>query len=282
MFCHECGARAPDHQILCENCTKLTAYEKKGTRSSKGPAAYFDLGFSSLMLRFFALLIDLSLLSVPTYGIYLLLQPLFGKVDFLTFHLQSLLPFSASFSTIHFSLVGALLGWLYYGKMESSSHQATIGKIALGIMVTDIDRFRLTFSQASFRYWLKLISAIPCFLGFLFVCTNKKKQALHDLLSASLVIKRTPLSVSQLLRRVTIATISSAIVGLMGLLAFPNSITHQPLKNALPTLKVPSFLFQPAKKDRVITGSEGVFKYTDQAGKTYYVDSKDKIPKEYQ
>ena len=58
-------------------------------------------------------------------------------------------------------------GWLYYSLMESSSWQATLGKMALGIAVTDNAGKRISFGRATGRYFAKIISAIILFVGFI-------------------------------------------------------------------------------------------------------------------
>jgi uncharacterized RDD family membrane protein YckC len=40
--------------------------------------------------------------------------------------------------------------WLYHTAMESSHHQATLGKKALGIIVTDMNGNRISFSPNGF------------------------------------------------------------------------------------------------------------------------------------
>src|SRR5262249_36626750 len=52
-------------------------------------------------------------------------------------------------------LLGLVITWLYYALMESSSKQATIGKMALGLQVTDMEGKPVTFGRATGRYWGK-------------------------------------------------------------------------------------------------------------------------------
>ena len=80
--------------------------------------------------------------------------------------------------------------YLYYALMESSSHQATVGKIALGIKVIDLEGNRLTFWRALGRSVAKIISAITLFIGYIMAAFTKRKQALHDKIANTLVVKR--------------------------------------------------------------------------------------------
>jgi len=85
-------------------------------------------------------------------------------------------------------LLGAVLAWLYFAACESSSWQATLGKLALGIHVTDLDGRRISFPRAVGRYGAKIISFMIIFLGVLMVAWMPRKQGLHDLLAGTLVL----------------------------------------------------------------------------------------------
>jgi uncharacterized RDD family membrane protein YckC len=87
------------------------------------------------------------------------------------------------------SLSDFLFGWLYYAIMESSSYQATIGKMAFGIMVTDLNGNRISFFKASNRYFAKVLSALLLGFGFIIAGFTPKKQALHDIIAGCLVVK---------------------------------------------------------------------------------------------
>jgi len=84
-------------------------------------------------------------------------------------------------------LVVVVLQWLYYALMESSNKQATLGKLALGIIVTDMDGKRLTFGRATGRYFGKILSSLILNIGFLMAAFTEKKQALHDLIASCVV-----------------------------------------------------------------------------------------------
>ena len=83
-----------------------------------------------------------------------------------------------------------LIGWLYYAIMESSSVQATPGKIAFDSIVTDLSGNRISFGRATKRYFGKFISALIFCLGFLMVGFTEKEQAIHDIISGCLVVKK--------------------------------------------------------------------------------------------
>lgn len=81
--------------------------------------------------------------------------------------------------------------WLYYASMESSIHQGTLGKIALGLIVTDLQGRRVTFGRASGRFFAKIITGlIPLALGYIMAGFTEKKQALHDMIASCLVLRK--------------------------------------------------------------------------------------------
>ena len=62
--------------------------------------------------------------------------------------------------------VGIIFTWIYYALMESSSYQGTVGKMVLGIKVTDMNGNRIGFGKATGRHFGKIISGIILFAGF--------------------------------------------------------------------------------------------------------------------
>ncbi|NOX17851.1 MAG: RDD family protein [Chlorobi bacterium] len=97
--------------------------------------------------------------------------------------------FVAIMSGIAFLVVVTIvLQWLYFALMESSSKQATLGKMALGIKVTDLDGNRISFGRATGRYFGKIISGMIFYIGFMMAGWTQKKQALHDMLAGCLVV----------------------------------------------------------------------------------------------
>lgn len=80
--------------------------------------------------------------------------------------------------------------WLYEAFMLSSEWQATVGKRAMSIAVTDLNGGRISFARATGRHFAKWISAFLLFIGFIMAAFTEKKQALHDMIAETLVVKR--------------------------------------------------------------------------------------------
>lgn len=83
------------------------------------------------------------------------------------------------------------VSWLYYALMESSNMQATLGKMALGLYVTDLNGNKIGFGRATGRFFGKIISGLILCVGFMMAGWTQKKQALHDIMAETLVLKRT-------------------------------------------------------------------------------------------
>jgi uncharacterized RDD family membrane protein YckC/type II secretory pathway pseudopilin PulG len=79
--------------------------------------------------------------------------------------------------------------WLYHALMQSSSRQATLGKMALGIKVTSVDGERISFLRATGRYFSTLRSSLLLMIGYLMAAFTQRKQALHDLIAGTLVVR---------------------------------------------------------------------------------------------
>ncbi|MCP1372925.1 RDD family protein [Dyella lutea] len=86
------------------------------------------------------------------------------------------------------SFVTALVAWLYFAFCESSAWQATVGKLALGIRVTDLHGARISLPRALGRYPAKMLSAIILLFGFMMAGWTQRKQALHDMIAGTLVL----------------------------------------------------------------------------------------------
>ena len=86
--------------------------------------------------------------------------------------------------------IGIVGGWLYHAKMESSPWEATLGKKALNLRVTDLNGARVSFKRATGRHFAKLITGlIPLGVGFALAGLTERRQALHDMLANCLVLR---------------------------------------------------------------------------------------------
>jgi uncharacterized RDD family membrane protein YckC len=68
--------------------------------------------------------------------------------------------------------------------------QATPGKLAAGVRIVDADTgSKPGLRQLVGRYLAYYVSAIPCFLGFLWIAVDARKQGWHDKLADTAVVR---------------------------------------------------------------------------------------------
>lgn len=79
--------------------------------------------------------------------------------------------------------------YLYYGLFESSFYQATLGKMLVGLRVVDDKGGRISFGRASARFFSKFLSGMIFNVGYLMAGWTKDKQALHDIIAKTYVIR---------------------------------------------------------------------------------------------
>jgi uncharacterized RDD family membrane protein YckC len=79
--------------------------------------------------------------------------------------------------------------WFYFAWMEASSRQASLGKMMVGLRVTDLNGDRLSIGASSVRFLAKFLSYATLSIGFLMSLWSAKKQTLHDSVAGTLVIQ---------------------------------------------------------------------------------------------
>ena len=89
-----------------------------------------------------------------------------------------------------YSLTTLSFSWAYFAGMESSPLRATLGKMALGLFVTDEEGQRITFGRATGRFFGKIISSFILCIGFMMAGWTPLKQTLHDKMAKALVIQK--------------------------------------------------------------------------------------------
>lgn len=138
------------------------------------------MNYAGFWIRFVAYLIDGILTAVVSFALAVITgeplldtdpaAPVFGISD----------------------AIGLIFGIVYFAGFESSSYQATPGKMALGLIVTDTDGRRISPMRAVGRYFAKILSALILLIGFIMVAFTDRKQGLHDMMAGTLVVKGKP------------------------------------------------------------------------------------------
>lgn len=87
-------------------------------------------------------------------------------------------------------VVSLAIGGVYFIMMESSAKQGTLGKMAMGLKVTDLNGNRITTQAAVIRYIGRIVSGMILAIGYIMAAFTAKKQALHDMMASTLVLKQ--------------------------------------------------------------------------------------------
>jgi uncharacterized RDD family membrane protein YckC len=168
-----------------EALSQPLAIEDSVLQTEAGPVNY-----AGFWRRFVAHTLDVIFGLVLAAAIYFIIWILFlawydkihrGKEDF-----------DISEKAVGYTILAAfLLGtWLHHALLESSYKKATVGKMVVGIFVTDVQGKRISFWRASGRFWSKAISWLILGIGFIMAAFTGKKQALHDLNAGSVVVRK--------------------------------------------------------------------------------------------
>jgi uncharacterized RDD family membrane protein YckC len=198
MFCSRCGAQNADDARFCYHCGQAlppAAPAPVITPPVVGipplPEAK-TVHYAGFWRRFVALFIDGLILSVPSAILSaLFIAPAFSSLSEepdLTELIPILLPILIGARWI--GIVISIIQWIYYAAFESSRYQATPGKMALGIIVTDLNGNRISFGRATGRFAGKVVSKLILYIGYMMAGWTPRKQALHDMMSDCLVVMK--------------------------------------------------------------------------------------------
>lgn len=155
--------------------------------------------YAGFWMRFVALIIDSVVVQMLQY---IIIIPILGIVGFgyLVPSMQDTDMIDTSNPEVLVAMVigvlipayilATVLSILYFTLMESSKHQATLGKMAIGLKVTDSEGERLDFGKALIRQIGKIVSSFTFYIGYLMAGFTEKKQALHDYMAGTLVVKK--------------------------------------------------------------------------------------------
>jgi uncharacterized RDD family membrane protein YckC len=217
MFCSKCGANVADGAAFCSACGQpivgfSVAQAAPGTPAAppvpavpagpshappvqagwQAPAVRPAVAYAGFWLRFVAWIIDRIVLQVASSILTLPFAATMGLREILRHHQpvspEEVFPLLASMEKVF--LIVLVLSWLYYALLESSSWQGTLGKKALGLEVTDLAGSRISFGRATGRYFARWISVMTVGIGYIMAGFTEKKQALHDIIAGTLVIRK--------------------------------------------------------------------------------------------
>lgn len=206
MFCSKCGANVAEGTAFCGACGQPMG----GARPAGSPqaasgwpapsapggqtygAARPTIAYAGFWLRFVAFIIDAIVLGIAGAIITFPFVASMGMGSLMRgrppMSPEEWMPFFTGLWKI--ILIRIVLQWLYFALLESSAWQGTLGKKALGLEVTDMQGSRISFGRATGRFFGKIISGFILLIGFIIAGFTEKKQALHDMMAGTLVIRR--------------------------------------------------------------------------------------------
>ncbi len=162
------------------------------------PPVATSTNYASFGARFLALIIDWivisvlqSLVIVPILGLVgLSMAPALQNPDAITEEEAAGMFAGIMAAAGSMWIISICISFLYFGIMEASKTQGTLGKMALGIKVADMDGNRISFGKSVLRQIGKYISSAIMMIGYLLAAFTEKKQALHDMIASTLVLKK--------------------------------------------------------------------------------------------
>jgi len=216
VYCSKCGVAMADGAAFCSKCGQAFAVAAAPPRAPStnasiaapagggaaaipayaGYTAMPRVEYAGFWLRFVALLIDNVVMGIAFILIVIPLIFLTGLRAFLgEIHPHEDMNDVGIFMLIGLIFLAAtvslILTWLYHALMESSEWQATVGKKALGLVVTDMAGQRISFGRSTGRHFGKMVTnLVPAFIGYIMAGFTEKKQALHDMMAGCLVLRR--------------------------------------------------------------------------------------------
>lgn len=88
------------------------------------------------------------------------------------------------------TLIIILISALYFTTLPTTNLQGTIGKLAIGAKIVDLNGNKISAGQSFIRFIGQIISAVIFFIGFIMIASHWQKRALHDLMAGTYVINR--------------------------------------------------------------------------------------------
>src|SRR3954452_8580359 len=135
-----------------------------------------------------------------------------------------------------------VLGFLYWPILHASRLRATFGKAMLGLYVTRFDGRRISILRALWREITKIFSSAVFMLGYVIAAVTPRKQALHDLMAGTYVVRE---GVSRVFPAVLLALagyaapvfivpmmIDPAVMSTVEKIATDAILQHDPMKQA--------------------------------------------------
>lgn len=191
IFCSRCGQSIPAGGTFCQNCgaSLLPLATQPASVASAVPIVAVVNPYGGFWIRFLAYILDRIIVGI----LFMPVGIIFGLRMAAQFHQippndpSDFLPLFRFIWIIVPLAIG--VQWLYEALLTSSTWQTTVGKRALNLKVTDELGNRISFERATGRFFAKIISNFTCGIGYIMAGFTARKQALHDMIAGTLVMK---------------------------------------------------------------------------------------------
>jgi uncharacterized RDD family membrane protein YckC len=189
IYCSRCGRPSAPNAPFCAQCgAELRAGQPAVPAAAAAAPVYYPSAqrYGGFWARFVAIVIDWVVVNVVVWPVLLLFAVVLGLAGSMTRMPNPGIAMVRAFTFLGFTTI---VNWLYESLMWSSGRQATLGKMALGLRVTDLYGRRISFARATGRHFAKIISGMTLLIGYIMAAFTERRQALHDMVAGTLVVK---------------------------------------------------------------------------------------------
>jgi len=188
QFCSQCGAPFGSAPITTVAAHQAPAGPYSSAAYGAGPARAVQYG--GFWIRALAFLIDIIVVQIVVFPVSLIIMTLAGITGAIGGADRNVL-FGGAWMAVFAirAIFGGAVNWIYEAALESSPRQATLGKMALGLKVTDLYGNRISFARATGRHFAKYLSGFIFMVGYIMAGFTERKQALHDMVAGTLVMR---------------------------------------------------------------------------------------------
>lgn len=193
VLCAECRQPfPPEHTVrfgdvaVCGNCKPI--YLQKLREGAVTADAVAFTRYGGFWIRVLAKVVDSIIVGIPV----MLLIFLGGAgLGIFSGTAQPANSPAAAFSMLGLQLglqaIGILVGAVY-NIYFVSKHQATPGKMILGLRIVNADGTRVSTAKATGRFFAEMLSGMTCYIGYIIAGFDKEKRTLHDHICSTRVV----------------------------------------------------------------------------------------------
>lgn len=194
---------------------------RAAVHDGNGYVAGGDVVYAGFWKRFAAYFIDSFVIGIVTWVVQMIVMAGFGAGAGLAARNDpGAMIASAGIFGFIFGMVIVPLAMqaVYFAWMHSSDRQATLGKMAVGIKVTDDDGQAISFARGIGRYFAGIISTLTLCIGYIMAGFTDRKRALHDMVASTLVVDQWAFTAHPERQRRELGTVTVVIVVIAGVL----------------------------------------------------------------